>query len=162
MTVTNVVKNPDALTMTVTSEFDATIERVWQMWANPRLLERWWGPPTHPATVVDHDLVPGGTVTYFMTGPEGEQYHGWWRVIAVIAPRSLEIEDGFSDGDGVANPEMPITVMRMQLDELSGGRTRMTIETTFPSLEQMDQLVAMGMEEGLQAALGQMDALLVN
>jgi uncharacterized protein YndB with AHSA1/START domain len=162
VTVTNVLKNPEALTMTVTSEFDATIERVWQMWGNPRLLERWWGPPTYPATFVNHDLVPDGTVTYFMTAPEGEKYHGWWRVIAVDAPRSLEVEDGFADGDGVPNTELPITVMRMHLEEFSAGRTRMTLESRFASLEQMDQLVAMGMEEGLQAALGQMDALLAD
>lgn len=35
-----------------------------------------------PATVVDHDLRPGGTVNYFMTGPEGDQPHGYWRVLA--------------------------------------------------------------------------------
>ena len=46
--------------MTITAEFDATVERSWQLWADPRQLERWWGPPTYPATVVEHDLVPGG------------------------------------------------------------------------------------------------------
>ena len=60
MTVTNVHKDPDARTMTITAEFDAPVERVWQMWADPRQLERWWGPPTYPATFVDHDLSPGG------------------------------------------------------------------------------------------------------
>ena len=52
-------RTPRALTMTITAEFDAPIERVWQLWADPRQLERWWGPPTYPATVVDHDLSPG-------------------------------------------------------------------------------------------------------
>ena len=51
MTVTNVHKDPEALTMTITAEFDAPVERVWQLWADPRQLERWWGPPTYPATV---------------------------------------------------------------------------------------------------------------
>ena len=73
MTVTSVHKDPEALTMTITAEFDAPVEQVWQMWADPRQLERWWGPPTYPATVVDHDLTPGGRVTYFMTGPEGDK-----------------------------------------------------------------------------------------
>ena len=71
MTVTDVRKDPDALTLTITSVFDAAVDRVWQLWADPRRLERWWGPPTYPATFVDHDLTPGGRVTYFMTGPEG-------------------------------------------------------------------------------------------
>ena len=56
MTVTSFRKDPEALTMTITAELDATVERAWQLWADPRQLERWWGPPTYPATVVDHDL----------------------------------------------------------------------------------------------------------
>jgi hypothetical protein len=36
-----------------------------------------------------------------MTGPEGDRHRGWWRVIAVDAPRALEFEDGFADDDGV-------------------------------------------------------------
>jgi uncharacterized protein YndB with AHSA1/START domain len=71
MTVTSIRKDPAALSMTITTEFDSPIGRVWQLWENPRQLERWWGPPTYPATVVDHDLTPGGKVSYFMTGPDG-------------------------------------------------------------------------------------------
>jgi uncharacterized protein YndB with AHSA1/START domain len=50
MTVTAVRKDPHALTMTIDAEFDASLERVWQLWADPLQLERWWGPPTYPAT----------------------------------------------------------------------------------------------------------------
>src|SRR3954447_520711 len=71
MTVTNVSKDPAAATMAVTAEFDASTEAVWQLWADPRLLERWWGPPTYPATMVDHDLVAGGRAAYYMTRPHG-------------------------------------------------------------------------------------------
>ena len=70
MTVTAVHKDPDALTMTLTAEFDASPERVWQLWADPRQLERWWGPPIYPATFTRHDLAPGSRVEYHMTGPE--------------------------------------------------------------------------------------------
>ena len=160
MTVTNVHKDPEQLTMTITSEFDADIGRVWQMWEDPRLLERWWGPPTYPATVVDHDLTPGGRVSYFMTGPEGDKAGGWWRVIAVDAPRRLEFEDGFADDAGEPNPDMPTMSIQVSLDELGAGSTRMAIETTFPSLEAMDQMISMGMEEGMTLAVGQIDDLL--
>jgi len=160
MTVKTVEKDTEALTMTITSEFAATVERVWKLWEDPRQLERWWGPPSHPATVVDHELMPGGTVTYFMTGPEGDRHHGWWRVIAVDAPRVLEFEDGFADEDGNPNPNIPTTTMVVTLEEVSGGGTRMTIRTTFPSLDAMEQYLSMGAEEGTKAALGQIDDLL--
>ena len=159
MTVTGVVKDPQALTMSVTAEYDAPVERVWQLWADPRLLERWWGPPEYPATVVEHDLAPGGRVSYFMTGPEGERFPGWWRVIEVEPPTLLHVEDGFSDDAGEPDESMPTTTMRVRLERV-GDLTRMTIESTFPSAAAMAQLVEMGMEEGICAALGQADALL--
>jgi uncharacterized protein YndB with AHSA1/START domain len=71
LTVIRVDKDVDNLSLTLVAEFDAPIERVWQLWADPRRLERWWGPPAYPATVESHDLTPGGGVTYFMTGPDG-------------------------------------------------------------------------------------------
>lgn len=160
MTVTNVRKDPDALTMEITTEFDAPIDRVWQLWANPRELERWWGPPTYPATVVDHDLTPGGTVTYFMTGPEGDQPRGWWRVTTAEPPHRLEFEDGFADEAGKPDPTMPTMTMRVALSEREEGGTRMVIATTFPSLEAMDKILSMGAEEGMREALGQIDAIL--
>ncbi|MDP9072372.1 MAG: SRPBCC domain-containing protein [Actinomycetota bacterium] len=160
MTVTSVNKNPETLTMTITAEFDAPMGRVWQLWADPRQLERWWGPPTYPATVLDHNLTPGGSVTYLMTGPDGDQPRGWWRVLAVDAPHRLEFEDGFADDAGELNPDMPTTNTRVTLNDLPNRGTRMTIETTFPSAEAMEQLVSMGMEEGMVSAMGQIDEVL--
>jgi uncharacterized protein YndB with AHSA1/START domain len=132
---------------------------VWQLWADPRQLERWWGPPSHPATVEEHDLTPGGEVTYFMTGPDGEKYRGWWRVTSVNPPKSLEFTDGFANQDGTPIAEMPTTRVRMQLTEHDGG-TRMELRGVFDSREQMEQLMNMGAAESLQQAVGQMDALL--
>lgn len=160
MPVTDVRKDPDALTMTITAELDASIDRVWQLWADPRQLERWWGPPTHPATVEQHDLSVGGRVSYYMTSPEGERYHGYWEVLEVDAPRRLVVRDGFADADGAPNEAMPESGMTVSVEPGEGGGTRMTIASTFASRESMDQMVAMGMEEGITAAMGQMDALL--
>jgi uncharacterized protein YndB with AHSA1/START domain len=159
MSVTRVDKDFDRLTLTLIADFDAPIERVWQLWADPRQLERWWGPPTYPATVERHELTPGGAVTYFMTGPQGERSRGWWRVTSVNPPKSLEFTDGFADQDGTPIADMPTTTVRMQLTEHDGG-TRMELRSVFGSREEMERLVSMGMEEGLRQAVGQMDPLL--
>jgi len=159
MSVTSVDKNLDSLTITLVADFDAPIERVWQLWADPRKLERWWGPPSYPATVEKYDLTPSGDVTYVMTGPDGDQPRGWWRVTSVNPPKSLEFTDGFANEDGTPNADMPITRVHMQLTEHDGG-TRMELRSVFESREQMEQLVSMGVVEGLQQAVGQMDALL--
>ncbi len=60
MTVTSVRKDPEALTMTFTAELDATVERVWQVWADPRQLERWWGPATRPPSSTTTSSPAGG------------------------------------------------------------------------------------------------------
>ena len=160
MTVTGVRKNPEALTMTLDAEFDASPERVWQLWADPRKLERWWGPPTYPATVTAHDLRSGGRVEYHMTGPEGDQPHGYWEVLEADAPRRLVFRDGFANDDGTPIADMPINEVRVAISEAGGGQTRMSIESIFPSAAAMEQLIAMGMEQGLTEAVGQIDAIL--
>lgn len=160
MTVTAVTKDPERCTFTIVAEYPTPAARVWQLWADPRLLERWWGPPTHPATVTDHDLSAGGLVRYFMTGPDGERYHGGWRVISADEPQRLEFEDFFADDAGNENPDLPRTTTVVSIEDNAAGPTRMVIESRFPSSEAMAQVLEMGMEEGIKQALGQSDALL--
>ena len=160
MTVTAVRKDPDAKTMTLEAEFDASPERVWQLWADPRQLERWWGPPTYPATFTKHDLAPGSRVEYHMTGPEDDQPKGYWEIVEAKAPNRLVVRDGFANDDGSPNPDLPETTMEVTIEPIDSGRTRMSIASFFPSTEAMEQLIAMGMEEGLKQAVGQIDAIL--
>jgi len=160
VTVTAVHKDPDALTMTLTAEFDASPERVWDLWADPRQLERWWGPPTWPATFTTHDLAAGGHMAYHMTGPSGEEAHGYWDVVEAEPPRRLVFLDGFANEDGSPNDDLPRNQGRVTIEPLAAGRTRMSIVSTFPSTEAMEQVLEMGMEEGLTQAVGQIDAIL--
>jgi uncharacterized protein YndB with AHSA1/START domain len=159
MSVTSVVKDFDSLTLTLVAEFDAPVERVWQLWADPRQLERWWGPPSHPSTVEQHDLTPGGEVAYFLTGPEGRKSRGWWRVTSVDPPKSLEFTDGFADRDGAPLADVPTTTVQVRLTEHDGG-TRMEVRSVFDSREQMERLVRIGAPEIFVQSVGQMDALL--
>ncbi len=95
-----------------------------------------------------------------MTGPDGDKSHGWWQVLAVEPPNRLELKDGFADDSGTPNDAMPTTTTVVTLTERDGGGTLMAIETQFPSLQAMEQLVAMGMEEGMAAAMGQIAEIL--
>lgn len=160
MTVVNVQKDAEALTMTITAEFDAPIKRVWQLWEDPRQLERWWGPPTYPASVTAHDLTVGGAVSYFMTGPDGDKPHGYWRILEVDAPKGLAFENGFADDSGNPAPNTPSMIIRVALSEQPEGVTRMAIEGTFPTVEAMEMYLTMGMQEGMTLAVSQIDALL--
>jgi uncharacterized protein YndB with AHSA1/START domain len=159
MSIVSVEKDFDSLSLILIADFDAPIERVWQLWADPRQLERWWGPPTHPATVERHELVVGGAVSYVMTGPGGETSRGWWRVTLVDPPRSLEFTDGFANRDGTPNAETPTSAVRMRLTEHDGG-TRMELRFVFESSQHMERLERGGAFEVFPQSVGQMDALL--
>jgi uncharacterized protein YndB with AHSA1/START domain len=95
-----------------------------------------------------------------MTGPSGDQPHGYWDVIEVDPPRRLVFLDGFAGEDGTPNDEFPRNEGRVTIEPIDSRRTRMSIESHFPSVEAMEQVLAMGMEEGLTQAVGQIDAIL--
>ena len=159
MSIISVEKDFDSLSLILVADFEAPVERVWQLWADPRQLERWWGPPNYPATVEQHDLVAGGEVSYYMSGPEGKKSRGWWRVTSVNAPTSLEFTDGFANQDGTPNAEMPATAVRMRLTE-HDRVTRMELRFVFESSEHWEQLERWGAFEVFPQSVGQMDALL--
>jgi uncharacterized protein YndB with AHSA1/START domain len=117
------------------------------------------GPAGLSATVEEHDLVAGGEVTYFMTGPDGETSRGWWRVTAVDPPRSLDFTDGFAAADGRPEATLPIHRVRVRLTE-QAGRMRMVLRFDFESLEDMEHLERLGAFEGIPQSVGQMDAVL--
>jgi uncharacterized protein YndB with AHSA1/START domain len=160
MSVTSVDKDLEALTLTIETQYAAPIERVWELWEDPRLLEQWWGPPTYPATVLEHDLTAGGRVRYYMTGPEGDKARGWWRVLEVDSPHHLTFENGVADETGEPMADMPFMIMRVALNAAPNGGTRMSIEGTFPSAEAMERYLSMGMEEGITGSVSQIDVLL--
>jgi uncharacterized protein YndB with AHSA1/START domain len=110
--------------------------------------------------VTAHDLRTGGRVEYHMTGPEGDQPRGYWEIVEAAAPNRLLFRDGFANADGTPNSDMPMNNVGVTITAIDGGRTRMSIESVFPDAAAMEQMLAMGMEQGLVQALGQIDAIL--
>lgn len=159
MTVVSTTKDPENLTLTLVAEFDATPERVWEVWEDARQLERWWGPPTWPATFTRHDFVVGGESRYHMTGPDGEKHHGFWQMHFIERPNRIDFANGLAGNDGEPNPEMPPAAGLVTF-EATGSGTRMTAVTRFVDTEQMEMMIGMGMAEGMALAIGQIDAIL--
>lgn len=164
MPLTDVTTDIDTRTLVMTCDFPVTPERLWQVWADPRQLEQWWGPEGYPATVTEHDLTPGGTVKYYMTSPEGEKFGGGWEVIAVdepkrLEPGRLELKDFFADADGNPVDSAPESRMTVEITATESG-ARMVNTSTWESAEAMQQVLDMGVVEGSSSAVGQLDALL--
>ncbi|WP_018349696.1 SRPBCC family protein [Longispora albida] len=158
MPVIDVQSDLDSRTLSIIADFAAPVERIWQVYADPRQLEKVWGPPSYPATVVDHDLKPGGRVTYFMTGPEGDKHSGYWLVTAVDEPRSFEFEDGFANPDFTPNTDMPVSGNVFTFTAHEGG-TRAVYVSTYATAEGLQQVLDMGVVEGASQAINQIDEL---
>jgi uncharacterized protein YndB with AHSA1/START domain len=158
MTVTS-EKDVENLTLTVVAEFDASREQVWEVWEDRRKLERWWGPPTFPATFTRHEFVVGGQSRYHMTGPQGQTPRGWWRIDAIDKPTRIEFANGLAGDDGEPAPGVEPLPSHVTFEATDAG-TRMTVVTNFLDVAQMERMIEMGMKEGMTLAVGQIDALL--
>ena len=161
MPITSVEKDLDNLTMTVTADFTASRQRLWEAYTDPRQIEKFWGPVEWPATFVRHDVFVGGKSHYFMTGPEGERSAGFWEFLSVDEGKSFEVRDGFAGADGEENTDMPSMRMTFSFEDTDQG-SRLVTTTHFGSLDQLEQLLEMGMEEGMTSAMGQIDDVLAD
>jgi len=158
MSVASVESDLDNLTLTVIADFDAPVEAVWELWADPQKLGLWWGPPNYSTTFEPYEMSVGAEMAHVFAGPNGETERGVWRIEAVDPPRSLELSDADVDDDGKPNDDFALTGIAMELSETDGG-TRMTVRSMFFSRDGMEAM-AEGFAEGLRLSLSRMDALL--
>jgi len=159
MPVTDVTTDAEALTMTLTAEFPAPVERLWEVFTDPRQLERFWGPPGYPATFTSFEPVVGGRARYLMTSPKGEKFYATWEFLEIDGPRSLTVLDSFADENGDVREDMPTSRMTLTFEPTASG-SRLESVTSFTSAEALEQVISMGMVEGSTMALNQLDRVL--
>lgn len=161
MPITEIVSNAADLTLKIVAEYSVPVERLWEAYSDPRQIERFWGPEQWPATFTRHDMVVGGKSAYYMTGPDGTRAHGWWKFVKLEPLKTIEVIDGFAHETGVENDELPTMRVRIQFSSTAKG-SRFESVTYFPSVEAMEELMKMGVEEGIKSAMGQIDAVLLD
>jgi uncharacterized protein YndB with AHSA1/START domain len=154
MPLTSITKDAAKLSLTVVGDYHVSQQRLWEAFADPRQLERFWGPPFAPATFTRHDFKVGGRAEYFLTLPDGGRWNGSWKFTAVNPISSFEANDG---EDNAEDENMPAG-MKFTFEATPTG-SRLTIVTRFSSVEAMEQTIP-GMEQGLRAAMPELDALL--
>lgn len=159
MPVTDITTDTDNLTMTVTADFAAPVERLWNAFTTPAQLERFWGPPGWPATFTAWSFTAGGRAIYTMHGPRGEKSTGSWEFIQIDEHTSFEVIDTFADEDGNALEGFPAMRMTFTFAATPEG-SRMVNTSFFTSIEALEQVVAMGAVEGTRMAMDQLDAVL--
>ena len=150
---TTIEVDPDVPLVRIVREFDAPPAKVFRAHTDPELLVQWLGPKDI-TMVVDHfDCRTGGSYRY-VHQHEGQEYafHGSFHE---VRPDERIVQTFTYEGwpDGVA-------LERMTLEELPGGRTRLTTTSLVDSFEDRDAFVASGMEDGVREGYEQLDELL--
>lgn len=161
MPVTSVTTDPEALSMTLVADFPVPVERLWDAFADPRQLERFWGPPGYPSTFGNYDLHPGGVAHYWMTSPEGERFYGRWDFTEVEKPRRIVARDSFAGPHGEIDSSMPTGGMTLAFESIATG-SRLTVVSTSETIEALEQVLAMGQAEGMTQAIAQLDTVLAD
>lgn len=142
---TNVLAEPGKQEILITREFDAPRELLFKACTDPKLIPQWWGLRYLSTEVDQMDVKPGGQWRFINRDAEGNEYafHGVYH--EVLAPE--RIIDTF-EFEGL--PETGhVALETMKLEELPGGRTRLTVQSVFQSVADRDGALQSGMEEGV-------------
>src|SRR5437660_4556283 len=153
---THILAEPGKQEFLITREFDAPRELVFKAFTDPKLIPQWWGPRYLSTEVDTMDVRTGGQWRFINRDAEGNEYafHGVYH--QVLAPE--RVIDTF-EFEGL--PETGhVTLETMKLEELPGGRTRLTIQSVFQSLADRDGMLQSGMEGGVNDTYNRLEELL--
>ena len=153
------VAEPEAARLTVSRDFAGPRALVWECHTRPELLQRWFAPRPYEIRTKSHDLAPGGHWLFAMVAPDGSEH--WSRIDyrSVTAPEGYTARDCFCDADGVPLADMPAGDWEVTFAETGTG-TRVVTRISYATPEDLAQVVAMGMEEGMGIAQSQLDRVL--
>jgi len=124
--------------------FDAPRELLWKALTEPERIARWWGPRKYSTEVVENDVRPGGKWRYINRDADGE-YPFKGEFLEVQAPERFVwtfIPDMEPFNQGEAGTETFV------LEDLGGGKTKLSGRSHFPSTEALEGTLATGMIEG--------------
>ncbi len=147
-------------TMTVKRGFAANKQLVWDCYTKSELLDQWFAPKPLTTKTKFMDFSEGGHWHYAMVEPDGQEY--WGRMdYETIQPIDIFTSlDGFCDETGVLNPDLPRSKWVVTFtDELA--HTVVQTLVSYTSTEALEQMIEMGMKEGMTSTLERLDELLL-
>jgi uncharacterized protein YndB with AHSA1/START domain len=163
---TTVTKDLENKTLIIEYVFDAPKEQIWRAFADKAWFEKWWGPEGWETTTKTFDFRPGGTIHYCMKCVDenqgeffGQEAWGVMHIENVDEPNSFSATDYFSDASGEPDNDMPTQKFVVELVSEDGG-TRLIDRNTSETVEQMEEVIKMGMIEGYSSQLQKLQRLL--
>jgi uncharacterized protein YndB with AHSA1/START domain len=153
---TKVTVEPGKQELTIEREFDAPRELVFKAYTDPELIKQWLGPRDLEMTIDKFDPRTGGSYRYIHKDKDGNEF-GFHGVIHEVLPNERVIQTFEFEG----LPETGhVTLEKAVFTDLPGGRTKVSAQSVFQSVEDRDGMVASGMERGVQEGNERLDELL--
>lgn len=151
-----VTVNPGESTIHIERIFDAPREKVFKAMTTKELVEKWWTGPGYKVRLEEYEPREGGRWKIAHLAEDGSEFSFWGSFHEVTAPE--RVIQTFEFG---GLPERGhVSLEKMELTELEGGKTKMTVVTSFFSVEDRDGMVQSGMEDGMQATYNALDEVL--
>ena len=152
---------PSATELCFVRRFSGSRDLLWALWTQAEHLRQWWGPRGWTTPVCQVDFRPGGVWFYCMQDPAGNRYCGKMTYDEIDAPRRFTGTDVFTDEDCNTSDEMPVAYSEYEFTA-DGDETIVSNVTTYASGEQRDQVLEMGVEDGVSQTLDRLDAYLAS
>lgn len=147
-------------TITVKREFAARRSLVWDCHTKSEFLDKWFAPKPLTTKTKSMNFSEGGHWHYAMVDPAGTEYWGYTEYVKISPIDFYRTLDAFSDENGTINRDLPRASWVVTFTD-KGTHTLVETIATYPSLEGLEQVLQMGMKEGLTSTLERLDELLL-
>ena len=133
-------------------EFDAPAELVHRAYLEPELVKQWLGPRKYEMVIERWDARDGGSYRYFHKGDHGS--HGFRGVFHSMAMDNLVQTFEYDGAPG------HVSLDTQRIEDLPGGRSRISSHSVFLSVADRDAMVEAGMGSGVEEGYLRLDELL--
>jgi len=147
--------------LTAERSFAAPKSMVWEYYTTAELLDKWWGPEPYKAITKSFDFSEGGSWHYVMQGPEGDAHYCINDYKTIKPEESFTAHDAFANEDWSEKTDMPGSDWEVTFVQ-NGEMTDLKVVLTCSSKEALETLISMGMQEGFNQGLDQLEGLLSN
>ena len=155
------IANRENNTLTINREFAAKRQLVWDCYTKSELLDQWFAPKPLTTKTKSMDFREGGHWHYAMIEPDGKEYWGYTEYVSIKPIDNYTALDAFCDESGEINTDLPRAKWNVSFED-RGEHALVNTVVTFDSLQDLETVIQMGMEEGMTLTLEKLDELLAS
>lgn len=151
------VVNKETKTVSITKDFAAGLDLVWDAYTKAELLDKWWAPKPFASRTKAMDFEIGGRRFYAMVSPEGVERWVVQRYNSITPKSNFKFFNAFADAE--ENLDLPGSDWDLDFSE-DAGKTTVHVSIYNESLERLERMIEFGFKEGYKAQMQNLEELL--